>query len=394
MNNNVMHHKGYHAAIRYSEEDGCFVGRILGISDIVSFHGHSVEELREQFAVALDSYLSDCRSKDKNQDDFNNAYLVLPIYVATVDADALNKDFLDGYSIVSVKHFHEKYIDKLSDFNGLLHSDIPLPMPGMAITRPEAQYILLKKIESCNDENSINSEIYKLDLIITALRLLEQGCLHVHRIYFLSRTTHRNQGLATSTSLYDIDNCRFFDNGKLLLFKQYHISVDTLQKVKPLMENIASIYDRFWLPLFYFNQYHSSKNLIDKLIKLSIVWESTILTGNQGELSYRFCVRGTHLLKENVNLILKAAYDLRSSIVHSGEIDPGAMKKMRKFSNKDDSNFLILFNFIKEHLEPITRNILNKFLQMMLADNKNLDQIASDIDNAILVKLSESQDIP
>ncbi len=60
MNNSVMRHKGYSAAIRFSEEDGVFVGRILGINDIVSFHGDSVDEIRRQFAVALDSYLSDC----------------------------------------------------------------------------------------------------------------------------------------------------------------------------------------------------------------------------------------------------------------------------------------------------------------------------------------------
>ncbi len=65
MNNSVMRHKGYSAAIRYSEEDGFLVGRILGINDIVSFHGHSVEEVREQFKTALDSYLSDCEEMGK-----------------------------------------------------------------------------------------------------------------------------------------------------------------------------------------------------------------------------------------------------------------------------------------------------------------------------------------
>ncbi len=65
MNNSVMRHKGYSAAIRYSEEDGFLVGRILGINDIVSFHAHSVEEARKQFAIALDSYLSDCEEMGK-----------------------------------------------------------------------------------------------------------------------------------------------------------------------------------------------------------------------------------------------------------------------------------------------------------------------------------------
>lgn len=66
MNNSVMHHKGYSAAIRFSEEDGVFVGRILGINDIVSFHGRSVDDIRKQFALALDSYLSDCEEMGKD----------------------------------------------------------------------------------------------------------------------------------------------------------------------------------------------------------------------------------------------------------------------------------------------------------------------------------------
>lgn len=65
MNNSIMHHKGYSAAIRFSEEDGVFVGRILGINDIVSFHGSSVTEIKRQFSIALDSYLSDCEEIGK-----------------------------------------------------------------------------------------------------------------------------------------------------------------------------------------------------------------------------------------------------------------------------------------------------------------------------------------
>ena len=43
---NTMIHRGYAARIDYSEDDGCFVGHIAGINDIVGFHGESVAELR------------------------------------------------------------------------------------------------------------------------------------------------------------------------------------------------------------------------------------------------------------------------------------------------------------------------------------------------------------
>lgn len=39
---NAMTYKGYAARIEYSDEDGCFIGHIAGIQDIVGFHGSSV----------------------------------------------------------------------------------------------------------------------------------------------------------------------------------------------------------------------------------------------------------------------------------------------------------------------------------------------------------------
>jgi predicted HicB family RNase H-like nuclease len=61
----TMTHKGYSAVIQYSEEDGCFVGHIAGIVDIVGFHGESVSELRAAFREAVDDYLSACAKTGK-----------------------------------------------------------------------------------------------------------------------------------------------------------------------------------------------------------------------------------------------------------------------------------------------------------------------------------------
>ncbi len=56
-----MTYKDYAARIEYSEEDGCFVGRIAGITDIVTFHGESVSEMRNAFTQAVDDYLDACQ---------------------------------------------------------------------------------------------------------------------------------------------------------------------------------------------------------------------------------------------------------------------------------------------------------------------------------------------
>ena len=58
---NTMTFKGYAARVEYSEEDGCFVGHIAGIRDVIGFHGESVSELRAAFEEAVDDYLESCR---------------------------------------------------------------------------------------------------------------------------------------------------------------------------------------------------------------------------------------------------------------------------------------------------------------------------------------------
>lgn len=58
---NTMTHKSYAARVEYSEEDGCFVGHIAGIRDVIGFHGESVAELRTAFEDAVDDYLETCK---------------------------------------------------------------------------------------------------------------------------------------------------------------------------------------------------------------------------------------------------------------------------------------------------------------------------------------------
>jgi len=57
---NMMTYKGYNARIEYSNEDGCFVGHIAGIRDVIGFHGESVTELRMAFEEAVDDYVETC----------------------------------------------------------------------------------------------------------------------------------------------------------------------------------------------------------------------------------------------------------------------------------------------------------------------------------------------
>ena len=58
---NTMTYKGFAARVEYGEEDGCFVGHIVGIRDVIGFHGESVAALRAAFDEAVDGYLKTCK---------------------------------------------------------------------------------------------------------------------------------------------------------------------------------------------------------------------------------------------------------------------------------------------------------------------------------------------
>jgi predicted HicB family RNase H-like nuclease len=58
---NIMHYKEYSARIEYSDDDGCFVGHLAGINDVVGFHGETVAQLKAAFAEAVDDYIATCK---------------------------------------------------------------------------------------------------------------------------------------------------------------------------------------------------------------------------------------------------------------------------------------------------------------------------------------------
>jgi predicted HicB family RNase H-like nuclease len=93
----TMTHKGYSAIIQYSEEDGCFVGHIAGIQDIVGFHGESVKELRAAFIEAVDDYLDACAITGKKPQKPASGKLLLRVF-PEVHARALVEAEVSGTS--------------------------------------------------------------------------------------------------------------------------------------------------------------------------------------------------------------------------------------------------------------------------------------------------------
>lgn len=59
---NGMTYKGYAARVEFDAEDHIFVGHIIGIRDIVGFHGETVSELENSFHEAVDGYVAACEA--------------------------------------------------------------------------------------------------------------------------------------------------------------------------------------------------------------------------------------------------------------------------------------------------------------------------------------------
>ena len=76
---NTLTHKGYTARIDFDERDSIFVGRVLGIRDIIGFHGDSVPALIEDFHNAIDFMLEDCRERGVSPEKPASGNLMLRI---------------------------------------------------------------------------------------------------------------------------------------------------------------------------------------------------------------------------------------------------------------------------------------------------------------------------
>ena len=70
-------HCGYAARIDYDAANRIFVGRVLGMSEQLVFHGASVDELHADFEFAVDHYLSECAKEGRSPEKPASGKLLL-----------------------------------------------------------------------------------------------------------------------------------------------------------------------------------------------------------------------------------------------------------------------------------------------------------------------------
>ncbi len=72
-------HKGYTARIEFDERDNIFVGRVLGLRAMISFHGETVAELRTAFEPAIEDFLLDCTEQGVKPEKSASGKLMLRV---------------------------------------------------------------------------------------------------------------------------------------------------------------------------------------------------------------------------------------------------------------------------------------------------------------------------
>ena len=63
--NNTIQYKGYVGSVEFSEADGIFFGKVMGIRSLISYEGESAKELLNDFHDAVDTYLEHCKEEGK-----------------------------------------------------------------------------------------------------------------------------------------------------------------------------------------------------------------------------------------------------------------------------------------------------------------------------------------
>ncbi len=62
----MLEHKGYLGKVEF--DDHVFHGEVVGIRDVVTFQGKSVDELRTAFRDSIDDYLHYCEERGESPD--------------------------------------------------------------------------------------------------------------------------------------------------------------------------------------------------------------------------------------------------------------------------------------------------------------------------------------
>lgn len=63
-----LEHRGYTATVEFDAGDGILVGRVIGVNDVITFHGTTVKQVVSAFHESVDDYLAACAKLGQSPD--------------------------------------------------------------------------------------------------------------------------------------------------------------------------------------------------------------------------------------------------------------------------------------------------------------------------------------
>ncbi len=70
-----MKYKGYFAEISYDDKAKLFHGEVLGLKDVITFQGKSVNELKKAFQDSVEDYLLWCEERGERPEKHTNGLI-------------------------------------------------------------------------------------------------------------------------------------------------------------------------------------------------------------------------------------------------------------------------------------------------------------------------------
>ncbi len=227
---------------------------------------------------------------------------------------------------------------------------------------------------------------FRFKRVIMALRLLQSGRVSAPATVYVDQPPSNLGGMTSTTHLKDILNVHLFEGGKYCLKTHDNQALVALYNKLGALEARQRDYGQFGLCLRRFSQSYERAYAEDRLIDLTVALEGSLLAAIAGELKYRVALRGATLLRDRAApeatfRLLKALYDIRSTIAHNGE-------------TLDRINHAI-FKEIDRHrfpaaVETCVRAVLIAFLDRIFM-GESIADVAAGLDAEVLAALRPSE---
>ncbi len=331
-------------------------------------------------------------------------HVFIPLYNMAVSEDILNTNIFGSYTIIKAEELipkYGKYLTSQDTFTKNLLLDTCLNMQEKPLFRPFAMHVLCTEFEIEDKRDAFRDKMLEsrqqVCNIILALRLANNGYCQINTGYYLSNEHVVGTQYKISSQYSNIEPAHVSVGYQWLLEDFYELDFDILTEATKIYDILLTYpKNKFFVPIMYFNKYYDSLTPHERIIQLATVLESTILSGRTEELNYRLCLRTSALLGKDVSDLLKLFYSIRSHIVHNGCIGKNKgykdiLKRLKKYVNiPRDEETELLFYFVKDHIEPLIRELLLKSFKLFNSGKiKDYDTLTKELESFIIQQITK-----